>query len=396
MKISEVDIKDINMKPFKVKPKLHPDFFDEDGLLKSQIRLRLLDIADDFIETLEIKWVKPEDIVLTGSIANYNWSEYSDIDVHVIYDFKKIYDKSDFVQEYFMSKKDLWNDSHDKLTIKGFPVEMSVENLHSPLHSSGVYSLEKSEWVKEPSEMDDSKLDTDLIKRYCAKQMTSMDELFDKLDKENDRKKLEILANKLETVLKDAHDKRTEGLKTKAQELSNGNIIWKVIKHMGYVEKTYDYLNKVYDRRNTIDEIGNHPSPKHIIITEAQMNDVKKLYAPLSKFIPTINKALHLSGVSKLDPNNPMDKRIAYAAFAKAGFKDISKRKNTEDGWIKMMTVSDYTRKNITDYIRDAKLKSNSATFDTTCGDELYGMPAADMQNFIDTDDVSSINERLN
>lgn len=261
--INEVNTNDINMQPFKVKKKLHPDFFKNDDTMNSQIRMRLLDIADDFIETLEVKWVKPLDIIVTGSIVNYNWSEYSDVDVHIVYDFSKIYKKSEFVKDYFMAKRDAWNKSHENLTMKGFPVEMSVEDVNAPLQSSGVYSIEKNKWVKEPKEMDDSNIDMKGIQKYCAKQMTKMDKLFTKMDKETDRKKLETLANELESTLDAVHDKRTEGLKTKEKELSNGNIMWKVVKHMGYADKVYDYLNKVYDRRNTIKE------SQTIIINEA-------------------------------------------------------------------------------------------------------------------------------
>ena len=120
--INEVKANDIDIKPFKVKDKLNPEFFNDEGQLNSQIRMRLLDIADDFVKTLEIKWIKPLDIVLTGSIANYNWSKFSDVDIHVIYKFSDVYEKTEFVKDYFNSKKELWNNTHDELTIKDFPV----------------------------------------------------------------------------------------------------------------------------------------------------------------------------------------------------------------------------------------------------------------------------------
>ena len=73
-------------------------------------RGQLLDIADDFTDSLQVDWVKPKDIIITGSIANYNWSEeYSDIDLHVLYDFKKVDKRVDFVKNYFDAKKKNWN-----------------------------------------------------------------------------------------------------------------------------------------------------------------------------------------------------------------------------------------------------------------------------------------------
>lgn len=120
----------------------------------------------------------------------------------------------------------------------------------------------------------------------------------------------------------------------------------------------------------------------------------------MSKFIPTINKTLYLKGNFALNPNNQDDKRIAYAAFAKAGFKNVGKMKDTEEGWIKKMTLGDSNRRAITKYIKDMKLQQlyeleqeieNERTFSSQQSD--INMPAADMQNFIDTDDVSQLNE---
>ena len=272
MNINEVEINDINVKPFKLKSELQPDLFKNGDVLDSQIRMKLLDIADDFIKSLEVKWIKPLDIILTGSIVNYNWTKFSDIDVHIIYDFKKIYNKTDFVQDYFMTKRTEWNNSHDKLTIKGFPVELSVEDVNTPLQSSGIYSLEKNKWIKEPEEIKEGKINFQEIKKICAKEMTQIDDLFNKIDNEKDKKKLELLGKDLEDIIERLHDERKKGLKTKEKELSTGNIIWKIIKHMGYVDKIHDYINNIYDKCNTIKE------NKVIIINENQYNKLKNLY----------------------------------------------------------------------------------------------------------------------
>ena len=252
--IVKIKKSDIDMTPFKVKKRLHKDFFDDDGMLKSRIRLRLLDIADDFVRSLKLNWVKPIDIVMTGSLSNYNWSEYSDVDVHIIYDFSKIYNKTEFVKDYFDAKKLDWNNSHDELTIKGFPVEISVEDVKEPAKSSGVYSLEKNKWVEEPEELDDSDLDVSKIKKFCADKMNDMDMIFAKMDKEKDRQKLENLTKELESIYDELKGLRKKGLASSDMEMSEGNIIWKVIKHAGYIDKCWDYYDKVYDRRNTIDE----------------------------------------------------------------------------------------------------------------------------------------------
>ena len=73
----------LDLSSFKPQKELNPKIWVK-GLLNSRVRLRLLDIADDFINTLPISHSLVDDIILTGSLANYNWSRYSDFDLHIL------------------------------------------------------------------------------------------------------------------------------------------------------------------------------------------------------------------------------------------------------------------------------------------------------------------------
>ena len=88
---------------------------------------------------------------MTGSLCNYNWSTYSDIDLHIVIDFSEISDKKDLVQEYFDAKKNEWNNSHTNLTIHNFNVELYVEDIVNDSVRGGIYSLEQNKWIKKPS-----------------------------------------------------------------------------------------------------------------------------------------------------------------------------------------------------------------------------------------------------
>ena len=387
--INEVEANEIDIKPFKVKDKLNPDFFNDEGQLNSQIRLRLLDIADDFIKSLEVKWVKPSDIVLTGSIANYNWSKYSDVDIHIIYNFSDVYSKTDFVKDYFNSKRDIWNDTHEGLTIKDLPVEISIENSSDPAKSTGVYSLEKNKWVKEPEDMNDSNLNKEYIKDFCAKQMTKFDELFDEIDNETDRKKLEILSNKVEALYEKLKNMRGEALKSKEKEMATGNIIWKVIKHQGYIEQAWDYINKVYDRRNTIDE----NKPKKIVrITENQARLLKEGGNPgygnvyLNSWLNRFRKALG---------NNNITTPQLHDAIQSMGIKQVMPGvyRQTDLNQILYNITPLKRRLGIEPKLSQDSIKIEPINTPEEYKPEDYSSPAEDMNNFINTDDVSSINE---
>jgi len=141
---------DIDFSSFTPQQELNPKIWPN-GKINSRVRLRLMDIDDDFFATLKIDWLKPLDILLTGSMANYNWSKYSDFDLHLLLDFSDVDENVDFVHEYFTAKKKLWNEEHENLMIYGFPVEVYVQDISEPLVSNGIYSLYKNKWVVEPS-----------------------------------------------------------------------------------------------------------------------------------------------------------------------------------------------------------------------------------------------------
>ena len=104
--VDEVEASQINLSSFKFKDELNPYIFKENGEMDGEVRLKLLDIADQYIEFLALPWVDIVDIIVTGSIASYNWSKYSDVDLHIIVDYNQIDDNIDLVEDLLYLKKD--------------------------------------------------------------------------------------------------------------------------------------------------------------------------------------------------------------------------------------------------------------------------------------------------
>lgn len=249
----EVEPEEISLRSFRVRDYLENHIWDEDGCLDLRVRRALMDIADDFWKTCNIKWVKPETVILTGSICNYNWSEYSDIDLHVVVDFSKIHKNQEFVQEYFDDKKNDWNDSHGKLKVYGFPVEMYVQNIGAETASQAIYDLWKNEWVKEPKEgnIKPIKLNKYAIKEIAAEIMTEIDELCEAFEKEEDKHKIEEINDKIDKLLKKIKSVRKAGLKH--GEMGSGNLAYKVMRRTGYLDKLWNLSQDVYDKLNSIE-----------------------------------------------------------------------------------------------------------------------------------------------
>ena len=141
---------------FTVKDTLNPKIWEnpknpKESVMIPKVRKALIRIAEEFIDFLG-EDVFVEDIVLTGSLANFNWSEYSDFDLHVSVDLLQHGDQSDLYKELYNLKKQVFNDKHD-IRIFGYDVELYAQDTDEEHYSSGVYSVMNNEWVNKPKKL---------------------------------------------------------------------------------------------------------------------------------------------------------------------------------------------------------------------------------------------------
>ena len=246
---------EVDLSSFNIKKNLNPKFW-KDGKLDSRIRMKLLDIADDFIEFLGVNWVKPKDIIITGSLANFNWNEkYSDIDLHILLDYNKVDKRKDFVSNYFYTLKKQWNEEHEDLKIFGFPVEVYVQDIDETHTASGVYSLEKNEWLEEPErdKLAKVKVNKTNIKKEVSIYTEKIDNLI-KLFKENkkDKHRLEQISKKAEHIFNEIKSNRRNSLNGKNTEITEDNIIFKSLRRLGYIDKIVKIISDSYNILNSL------------------------------------------------------------------------------------------------------------------------------------------------
>ena len=113
---------DVNIKvPALLRPKddLNSELWDEDKKLRPEVRERLLEIAEKFIKPTLGKDAIIKDITFTGSLANYNYSDMSDIHLHSIIYFADVNSEKDSVKRSFNALQALWNAPHD-IRLKGY------------------------------------------------------------------------------------------------------------------------------------------------------------------------------------------------------------------------------------------------------------------------------------
>ena len=123
---------------------LQPKFWI-DNSLDSTVSNKLFEIATEFFVGLHVE-AELQDVTFTGSLANYNWTKYSDIDLHLLVDFSQVDADDDLVREFFNAKTALWNKTHN-IFMKGFEVELYVQDVNEKHHSTGVFSIKDNESI---------------------------------------------------------------------------------------------------------------------------------------------------------------------------------------------------------------------------------------------------------
>jgi predicted nucleotidyltransferase len=234
------------IKTFKVQPDLNRQFWTSENKLNPTIRKALLRIAKEFYDSIELEnKPKIKDIVFTGSLANYNYSDYSDVDLHLLFDFGK--DK-ELLSQFFLLAKSKWNDKHD-ITIKGYDVEVYAEDEKSPHVSTGLYSVMKDTWLKEP------KKETPVFDELDVKtKVNYFVGMVKQLFQQYQEGKLKGLDTKIEKLRDKLSKFRQSGLQL-GGEFSTENIAFKLLRRAGYMDKLAKLQDVVVDKQLSVAEI---------------------------------------------------------------------------------------------------------------------------------------------
>ena len=219
----------------QIHQELNPDLWQGDAL-KSNVKDQLLLIAKDFYDTLKIKEA-PEDITITGSSANYNYTPTSDIDLHLLVNFANVTCDEEITRDYLLAKKSLWNDKHD-ITIFGREVEVYVQDTNEPHVSTGVYSILRDTWVEHPEQIDAESINLDEV-LYKKKLAEYVDVIEHNIKKNTNHNYLKKLRGKISKM-------RRDGLAAEGQ-FSVENLVFKKLRSMGYLDKLAQLETDAYD-----------------------------------------------------------------------------------------------------------------------------------------------------
>jgi hypothetical protein len=217
-----------------VNRQLNPKIWDS-GDLNPQVRDKLVEVARAFEEFVGID-LDVIDYTITGSNANYTWTDYSDLDLHLIVAGAV----SDQARELYNAKKALWAEQHN-ITIKGLPVETYVQGEDEPHHSTGVYSIAKNKWLTEPKKVK-PKIDDAAVE---VKKLSLLHDIETAL--------LSKELNRLRTVKERITKMRKAGLE-RAGEWSTENLVFKILRNLGLIDRVSDMIRELEDQELSLEQ----------------------------------------------------------------------------------------------------------------------------------------------
>jgi predicted chitinase/predicted nucleotidyltransferase len=214
-----------------------------------KVRETLLEIANDFIEFLDVD-ILVSDVVMTGSLANFNWSNYSDVDIHIIVDFNQFSEKTKpLYEELFRLKKTIYTTKQD-IKIFGYDVELYVEdeNIDKDVKNIAIYSVMYDEWISEPKK-DSIKFNQNSVTEKAKQWMKIIDGVYENIQDEDIETAKKLIQKYVEKIRK----YRQCGLESDG-EYSEENLVFKILRRNGYLEKIRDMKNKLVDKRLSLKE----------------------------------------------------------------------------------------------------------------------------------------------
>lgn len=259
-------------KEFTINSALKERFW-KDGKLNPEVRDALMKIAKMFHESIDTKAlgiegpIPIEDITFTGSLANFNYSDSSDVDLHIVVDYEKLGKDKKLIEEFLALKRTRWNEEHD-ITIYGHDVEVYVEDKANPHTSTGLYSVLNDKWIKEPVS-NQPKFNPSAV----AAKANHFKHLYRALVKKFEDGDLDDVRHCITCIKEKWKKYRKAGLQS-GGEFSTENLAFKVLRRSGLLDAFTDLYNKTVDKKLSVENImSDEPIKLSSFIPDALMED---------------------------------------------------------------------------------------------------------------------------
>ena len=236
--IRELDILDESIERHET---LNSKLFDENNKLKEDVREALLNVKDEFLKDLSENKIplRVIDIWLVGSNASFNYTDKSDIDLHIIANLDDVCEDTCLLQILYNYVKASFNRRHD-ISIKGLPVEVYIQDVNSNSVSNGIYSLQEDEWIKFPEQLPEYETDTTKLVG-----LQDLLRIYNTLDRTN--------IEQIKSLIDYAYIIRQKGLVE--GEFSDGNLSFKEFRNLGHLDELKDLVAELRSKELSLESL---------------------------------------------------------------------------------------------------------------------------------------------
>lgn len=218
---------------------LNPRLWTEDNKLKSDVSEKIKEIAKVFNDYCELD-LPILDIYLVGSNASYNYTDTSDLDMHIITNFDLMDASDEVLQTLYNLQKSSFNTTYD-ISIHKVPIEVYVEDVsHTTAVSNGIYSVFKDRWIKFPKKISVTEYDfSEILPRWRKAVQFELDR--------GNLESVTDMINKLYIVRKNSID--IDG------EYGKGNQLFKELRSEGLLDSLKEKRNELLSKEMSIEDI---------------------------------------------------------------------------------------------------------------------------------------------
>ena len=242
---------------FEVHETLNPKLWSSDNKLLDDVKVKIVEIIEQFISTCDIP-INMVDAHLVGSNASYNYTQYSDLDVHIISNFDLVDAPKEVLQVLYNALKAKFNADYD-ISIRGIDVEIYVEDIRSTAISNGVYSLYEDRWIRFPKKL------TDVPQVEIEPEFSEWKEKFQTAINSGNSDSIVNVINDLYILRKNSLD--SEG------EYGKGNQIFKEIRNCGLLDSAKDAYKTFKSKELTIEHLQLHEESRKNLLSKSKQSN---------------------------------------------------------------------------------------------------------------------------
>lgn len=213
-----------------------------DNKLIPEVKTKLIEIYQTFINKLKENEIPIDvvDVLLLGSNASYNYTDNSDIDLHIVTDFEDLGLNNTLAQIFYNNEKSKFNDDYD-ISIKGLPVEVYIEDINAGTKSNGIYSLLQDKWIKFPEYNPPKEVDYSFLLNVYQNKVNNA---------------LQGTPEQIKSTINEIKMLRKISLMNDG-EYSKGNLVFKELRNNGSIDNLYNKLHELTSKELSLEKINN-------------------------------------------------------------------------------------------------------------------------------------------